>query len=421
MSEGKYLGKFGVNVYKEKLASGSNLFLFERKGMPIALSAVFFSGSRFDKIPGTAHFLEHMLVAGTKKFPTKNLLAEYIGKIGGDYGAKTGVNNLILNVEVPSTEELDIGIEILSECLTNSLFDEKVIEKERGAIISEIRSKKSNPKEYLGEVQRKLYLQGTPAGRSTLGDEESVMKIQKEDLINHYKKFINSGRVVFVASGDVPIGVLKEKIESINLPSGENFILEGDLPVIREKEVDVEFYPGVEHLQVGLTCRLEEENYTEYCALVVLSNILAVGRGSRLVTKLRYENGLVYSVSSSVTSAGDWGAMKINFSCDKKNLEDAKKIILEEFKDLRNNNVAAKELENMKTRISKGSIRVFQTSKSWVDFHVGDALLHPEELCTPEDFIKTVEELELKDIKKVIDKYLIEEKFYTAICGNYLN
>ena len=77
------------------------------------------------------------------------------------------------------------------------------------------------------------------------------------------------------------------------------------------------------------------------------------------------------------------------------------------------------ELENTKSKISKGSIRAFQTSNDWVTFHENDALFSPSDLHTPEDYINTIKKVTLMDIKKVINKYFLEDNFYIAICGNY--
>jgi len=415
----KSLEKFGVTVHKKELKNGADLFLFERKGMPIYLRAAFFAGSRFDSIPGTAHFLEHMLLAGTKKFPTKNLIANYIQKIGGEFGASTDSNILRFNIEIPEAEDIDTGIEVISECLTNSIFEDHAIKTEGDAILSELRSKESNPREYITDVQRRVALQGTPASRSTLGDEDSIKSINKNELMDYRKTFINSGRLSFIASGDISIKSLTEKLNSIDLESGEKFNVDEKLPIIKEKKIEIEFYKDVNHLQVAFICRTDLENYLEYCALMVLNSVLGVGRGSRLITKLRYESGLVYGVSSGMFNTVDWGTLRINLSCDNGNLEKVKSLIFEEFNKLRKNNISPMELENTKSKISKGSIRAFQTSKDWVSFHENDALFSPSDLHTPEDYINTIKKVTLMDIKKIIDKYFLEDNFYIAICGNY--
>jgi predicted Zn-dependent peptidase len=416
----KALNKFNTTFHKARLKNGADLFLFQRKGMPIYLRAAFFAGSRFDTVPGTAHFLEHMLIAGTKKFPSKNLIAQHVQRVGGDFGASTNNNILRLNVEVPEEQDLDVGLEIISECLINPLFGDKSMENERGAIFSEIKSKKSNPKEYITEVQRRLTLQGTSAGRSTLGSEEDVRKINKAELLDFKNKFINAGRISYVVAGDVSFDVLKEKLGAVAIPSGERFVVNEKLPIIKEKLVDVEFYKDLNHLQVALSCRTSVESYKEYCALKVLSSIIAEGRGSRLATKLRYENGLVYTVTARLFDSIDWGSLNFYLSCENANLAKVKELIFAEFKDLRNNNITADELENAKLKISKSSIRHLQTSESWADFHEREALFSSSEFHTPEDYIETVESISLDDMQKIIDKYLKEGNFYTAICGDWI-
>jgi len=48
-------------------------FYTKEKGFPINIQIIFNAGARFGKKPGISHFLEHMLVAGSKKYPTKTL------------------------------------------------------------------------------------------------------------------------------------------------------------------------------------------------------------------------------------------------------------------------------------------------------------------------------------------------------------
>lgn len=385
--------------------------------MPLHLKTSIIAGSRFDTIPGTAHFLEHMLVAGTQRFPSKNLIAEHIQKVGGDFGASTNPDILRLWLEVAESQDLHTGIEILSECLTKSTFEQKTIENERGAIFSELKSWKTNPKEYIFDVSRRLTFQKTPIGGGVLGSEEGVKSIQKDTMLTHLGACIHSGRIAFVASGDIDIDVLTDELNSIEINTGERFKTSAPLPIFSEKKTDLELYPGVTQLQVILSCRIMVDSYKEYCALKVINQILSSGRGSRLATKLRYENGLIYTVAGNVTSSIDWGSLGIKLSCDKNNYEKTIRLIFEEFDNLNKNNISSVELENTKSRISKGQIRSLQTSESWARFHEEYCLFNPDEVKTVEDYIETVQELSLDDIAGVITKYLDKNNFFTAICG----
>lgn len=413
------LNKFGVELYQDKLKNGVDVFLFKRKGMPVYIRTAIFAGSRFDTIPGTAHFFEHMIVAGSQKFPSKNLIADYIQRVGGEFNASTSNTVLRLNVEIPEAKDIEIGTDVINECLTKSLFDEKTIETERGSIVSELNAKKTNPNEYVFDLFSKLVFQGTILENSVLGTESEVKSIKKEDLTNFGSKYVHAGNIAFVVSGDIEMGVLMSALQKIDISRGNKFSTNNKIPIIRERELQIEFYPNVKQIQVLFGCRTTVETYKEYCSLRVLNNVLAGGRGSRLITKLRYENGLVYSVSGSVMESDDWGMFRIRFSCDREKFQQAKDIILSEFDDLKINNITQSELGDSKSNISKGSIRDLQTSISWVNSHDMDALFEPEALNTIEDYIETIENLTLEDIDMVIKKYLKEEDFYTAICGEF--
>ncbi|MDP2651470.1 MAG: pitrilysin family protein [bacterium] len=413
------LSKFGVELHQAKLKNGADIFLFKRKGMPIFLRATFFAGSRFDTIPGTAHFLEHMLLAGTEKFPTKNLIANHIHRVGGEFGASTDNTFLRFDIEIPESQDINIGLEVLSECLTNSLIDEKTFENERGAILSELKSKKSNPREYIRELRRELVLQGTPAGRSTLGDEADIKAITRQGVLDYRDQYIHSGRLAIIASGDIDIETLVKGLDTINFSNRSRFAAENKLPVIKDENLGVKLYEDTNQLQVSLAARTDVENYNEYCALKVLSSILGEGRGSKLITKLRYENGLVYSISSGIYNTADWGMLTINFSCDKEHLNKVRELIFETLGELKLNNISSAELEDAMSKISKGAISRFQPSKAWVEFHEDDALFSPSQLHTAEGYIHAINSLTLEDTQRVINKYLTEENFLMAVCGNY--
>ncbi len=413
----KLISKFGVEFHKATLKNGVNVFLFRRIGMPIFLRAVFFSGSRFDTIPGTAHFLEHMLFAGTEKFPSKNLMAEYIQKVGGDFSAATDADSLRFNIEIPEVADINVGIDLLNECLNKSLFNPKTIENERGAILSELSGKKANPKAYVWDVSRRITMQETPSGNTNLGTEDSIKSIKLDDLIDFKMTFLHAGNLSFVVSGDIDMGLLMDKLDSIAIPVGEPFSISEKLPIVKNVTQAIEKYSG-SNINSVIACRTNVVDYKEYCALQVLNSILAGGRGSRLATILRYQNGLVYSVSGSLFNGPDWGALNVEFACVKEHFNRVLDLIFSEFDKLNQNGILETELENTKSRLAKGMIRSTQTSQSWVDLHQIQCAFYSNDPKTVEDYINTIQALTISDINEVVQKYLKKENFYTAICGD---
>lgn len=412
------LSKLGVEQKEGVLNNGSRVFLFRRKGMPIHLTAIIKAGSRFDVIHGTAHFVEHMLLAGTKKFPQKNLIAEYLQNVGGDFGAYTNFDLISFNIEIPESSDLNAATEVFNECLCHSLFDPKTIENERGSIFSELKSRKSSPQSYIGKIITELLLQGTGLNYDVLGTEEDIKNITKQELESFWKKNIHAGNVDFIVSGDVDFDDLVESLNKIELQKGVAFISGGPLPISLEKRKIIQKYPGVKQLQVRLSTRIPVDSLKELCEVSLLNKILGQGRGSRLITKLRYENGLVYSISGGMHYIKDWGSWGFAFSCDSSNLEKSQELIWEEFDKVKNEGVGEQELEIHKNKIRKGVVRDLQTSASWVDMYDIDAAYFNLEERNLEVSLSIVENITNDDLKRVANKYLVKENFYTAICGD---
>ena len=85
---------------------------------------------------GISHFIEHMLFKGTRKRDAKKI-AETIDSIGGVLNAFTGKETTIYYAKVLNNH-IKIAIDILSDMITNSIFKEEDIEKEKSVILEEL-------------------------------------------------------------------------------------------------------------------------------------------------------------------------------------------------------------------------------------------------------------------------------------------
>lgn len=411
--------KFETEFLSRKLKNGSYIFLFKRKGMPICIRAAFFAGSRFDEIPGTAHFLEHMLVAGSEQFQSKDILAEKLESIGGYFSATTNANTLAVDVLIPEATDLSVGIEILKEILCYPLFDSKTFEKERGSILSEFLNKKSNPNAYVWEIYRRLFMQATLVGRSTIGNEKDIETITLENIKDFYKKHLTSGNLTYVVSGDVDIDVLSESIETeIKLPVSDHISINKPLDVSFKKRIDMEIYEKNDHSNILMgfrTCSVA--NKEQALALRAIGGFLGGGRSSLLLKRLRYEKGLVYSVNTSILFGPDYGTFTVVTSCKNEHVSTVIKIIKEIFAQIYTKGMTEKELELTKTKYLKSQRISMQTSDSWID------VFENELMFAPENFDASLFNTDLsfitpEKVHKVATEYFKEDSVFIAVCTN---
>jgi predicted Zn-dependent peptidase len=108
-------------------------------------------------------------------------------------------------------ENASWAIELLSDMLTNSVFDKDEVLKERGVIMEEIRMYQDNPMMGLpGELTKFLYGKSEIGCWDIAGDVEDIRGVTRESVLNYRNKLINPGNIVVVLAGNVDQGAFGE-------------------------------------------------------------------------------------------------------------------------------------------------------------------------------------------------------------------
>ena len=122
------------NFYqKAELSNGLQIIMHKMPAInSVTIEVALKAGPRYESQEniGIAHFLEHMLFEGTRKFPSSKELALFLENKGGVSGAWTNKENVIYYVKVPKWN-LETAFDYLSEILFNSTLSSQDIEKEK--------------------------------------------------------------------------------------------------------------------------------------------------------------------------------------------------------------------------------------------------------------------------------------------------
>lgn len=150
--------------------------------------------------------------------------------------------------------------------------------------------------------------------------------------------------------------------------------------------------------------------------LNLLGEIIAGGRASRLAKILRYEKGLIYSVSFSRYGGQELGSWNIITATSQDKVQEVIDEIIKEIKNLQGYGIKSSELEFVKNKKIKSLKRHMQTSANWVDFHASAEVFSK----IPYDiniYVKEIEATTIEDLKKIIDKYFSQDNWKLALCG----
>lgn len=412
------LRDLGIKPEQVTLSNGIQLINFRRIGSPLYIKCLFIAGSRFDHIDGISHFVEHLLVAGTKKFPTKNVLSSYIENHGGFFNAQTGLETLSINISLGDPNDIAIASDILKQIILNPLFNTKTIETERNSILMEIKNTKTNPSKSLYDSFISLAFKNTPLGHSILGSENSVKEITRKDILTFYNTNILNGQIILSSSGDISIQKIEKYFSWLNKL---NYIktLNTHISTITPKQkisITKSLQSDFIHLIYGFkTPSVFPKNNDASLSLIIQA--LAGSRSSILMNELRYKNGLVYNINTMTNYLSNSGLWAIKTSTEIKNLPKVIDLINLQFSNISKKGLTNSELELTKNRIIKSARLFLQTSASIVDFHTYRQFFNNNSLWTIEDYLKKIIETSVSSTKTTFNKYIDSNNLFLAIYG----
>ncbi len=160
---------------------------------------------------GVAHFLEHMMFNGSKNYPPGELIKYFqlIGmQFGPDANAHTGFQETVYDILLPGgdTESIEEGLLVLKDYAQGALLLQEEIDRERGVILSEKRSRDSaDYRTYVEELKFEF-----PDARFThrlpIGEETVIRTVDHESMRQFYDTWYRPERMVLIIVGefDVP-------------------------------------------------------------------------------------------------------------------------------------------------------------------------------------------------------------------------
>jgi nardilysin len=95
-------------------------------------------GAMYDppECQGMAHFLEHLLFMGSKKYPEENAYDSFMSKHGGDDNAYTEMEHTVYHFDIPQ-EHLGKALDLFAQFFIHPLMLESSVERELQAVESE--------------------------------------------------------------------------------------------------------------------------------------------------------------------------------------------------------------------------------------------------------------------------------------------
>lgn len=166
---------------------------------------------------GYAHFVEHMLFRGTKKYPANTIVGflQHEGlAMGADTSAFTNHTSTFYNLDLPqnSAEKISLGLSILRDFAEGGLFAKADVPREAKVIASERRTRESSASQIGDALTDFLYPDTLVTRRSPIGTPESVHTATADRLREFYRTWYRPSRLTLIAVGDAEPDLLERLV-----------------------------------------------------------------------------------------------------------------------------------------------------------------------------------------------------------------
>ncbi|MBO4370433.1 MAG: insulinase family protein [Paludibacteraceae bacterium] len=170
---------------------------------------------------GLAHFLEHMAFNGLRHFEGKSMThwLETIGvQFGGNLNAYTSVDKtvyMIKNVPVGRQTVVDSCLLVLRDWSDGILLEDAEIDKERGVIEEEWRTRNNFLLRMYEQIFPRVYAGDKYADCMPIGNIDVVRHFAYDDLRAYYQKWYRPDLQGIIVVGDVDVNEVEHRIQEM--------------------------------------------------------------------------------------------------------------------------------------------------------------------------------------------------------------
>jgi zinc protease len=404
-----------TTVTRHRLKNGLTILAEPMHDAPVvALQAWVNVGAADEKPPhlGIAHLHEHMLFKGTAKRKVGQI-ARDVEAVGGEINAWTSFDQTVYHV-VMAAQELDAGVDILSDALSASTFDKDELAREIQVVIEEIRRAKDSPARRLSNALFETVFTKHPYRRPVLGTEASVSAMDQAAMLDFFRAHYRPDNVTFVAVGDFKTPELLALLEKYlgNWQPHADFAAQtpeqtraprSAEPAQKTLEVKT-LAEDVKEARVALAWQVPALHHADVPALDLLTTILGHGEASRLHNQV-VRKGAVTDAYAYAYTPKDQGMMVVGASLRPEHIASGVQALLAQSYALTHAPVAEDELARAKTMLlsdvayQRETVQGQANKRGYFEVGAGDYQFE-------EQYLKTLAATDAKTLLRVAQTYL---------------
>ena len=338
---------------KVVLPNGLTVLLLEKHSVPMVnITGIVKTGSMADPVgmEGLASTTAGLLRKGTKG-RTAQQFSEVIDFIGGSFGADAGADYSSFSAEFLS-KDTDKGLDLVADALLHPTFPQAEVDKLLAQSVDGVKAEKDSARDVIFDYYQAYLYGGKGYGRPTGGDEVSLKKIQRPEIVKFYETYYTPGNTILAVAGDFKTEEMKKKLEAVfggwsgkaapAVKTEAAGAVKGKRLLLVDKSDATQTYFAIGNVGISATD-------PDRTAVQVVNSVFGSRFTSMLNEALRVESGLTYGATSFFSREKEPGPFAMFSFTRNETTEKAIDMALEVLKKLHTDGVSAEQLSSAKS------------------------------------------------------------------------
>lgn len=402
------------------LANGLTVFVVEDRRLPLVAYSLQLRAGKLNAPPaksGLASLTAGLLREGTTTRSSQEI-ARLVDNAGGSLSAGSGDDFTSVSATFMKTHA-SLGLNLLTDIVRNPVFAQDEIDRALQQAQSGLAVQYNDIQFVLPVAATRVLFGDHPYAYPADGTPQSIRNLKREDFVAFHRQHFAPARAWLAIAGDV---TAEEAFAAAEKAFGDWKATPAPdpappAPPAPKAQVVLIEKPDANQSQISVGHLGVPRSHPDYLTLQVANQIFGGSFNSRVMLKLRANEGLTYGAGSSFRSLRLAGGFQVSTSTRTERTADAVQFIVDLIRDWKENPATEAELAEAKAFLI-GSFGVeLETAGAVAGRVLAQALYGLPDDYYPR-FRERVQAITLQDVEAVVRRHIDPTKLTVAVAGN---
>jgi predicted Zn-dependent peptidase len=352
---------------------------------------------------GMAHFLEHLVFKGGKKYPTYRAVNDAAEGIGAVLNAYTSHDLVAFHITARAERGLEAA-DLLTDFVAQPRLDAEEMNRERGVVVQEIARSDDQPAIMAEHLIDQAVFGDHPLGRPVLGPAEHIRDTFTREGIVAFRtrRWSAAAGAAFVVGNLDSLGSDGELAGAFERFDGgaapESF---DPAPAFVSRVMVRERDSNQSHLRLSYRPAVDVGSPRERAALAIYSTLLGGSMGSRLFDEIREQRGLAYSVSAVPHAYADVPVLQLSAGLESAKTAETYRRMRDIVSELRDDGPTEAEVDRARAYAAGARAIAFENSGAVARFAAQQTIVYGDENVDPDRTISLLDEVSFDEVRAV--------------------